>query len=426
MSDLPLLLTGAGAIVAGLAAAVLIVWRDLAPVARLGTVGRLGLAAALGAGVLAFSVKFLAIELIASAGRGRLAPTLTTADPPVETDAIDVGRPVFEALPRQAPFPPDDPPTAEKIALGRRLFFDTALSADGSLACASCHDLDGAAGADGRRVAIGIGGRAGSRNTPTVIDAAFQARLFWDGRARSLEEQALGPITNPIEMGSTDLDAVLARLRARPEVVADFAAAFGPDAPIDAARLARALAAFERTLVAPDTRYDRFVRGETGLLDAEEIKGMALFERVGCIVCHAGPTFSRASLAAPDRGAGALRTFPALASPYTETHRLADDRGAATGAAPGPGVWRIPSLRDVARTAPYFHNGSVDDLAEAVRVMATVQLGRVVSDAATVEPIVEWSPERRLFTRRTPQTLSRADVAAIVAFLKTLSSDAPR
>lgn len=412
------LAVGSLAVVAGFLAAASIVWRDLGPFARLGPVGRVGLAAALAVGVVAASIKLVIIATLSHLDRAALAPTL--ADPPAETveAAVVVGRPVWQALPEAAPTPAAAPTTPERVALGRRLFFETALSRDGSLACASCHDLE-AGGADGRETAIGIEGKVGPRNTPTVWNAAFQARLFWDGRARSLEEQALGPITNPIEMAA-DLGVVSARLAARPDYRAAFAAAFG-DATVDPSRIAIALAAFERTLITPDTPYDRFVRGDASALSARSLRGMALFEEVGCIVCHAGPGFSRAGLLAPDAGTSGLRLFPALPSDDVAKYRLTEDRGAAkTGRA---GLWRVPSLRNVALTAPYFHNGSVATLDEAVRVMATVQAGRQITATGRTEVRVEWSAETGRLTRRRPLPLTEAEVGDIVAFLEALTSD---
>lgn len=416
----PLLAIGVGAVAVGLIAAILIVWRDLGPTARLSAPQRVALVVALAGGVLAFGLKLTVIETLTHASRGHLAPTLTAIEPATEADGgTETGRPVWEALPSEAPAPASNPTTPAKVALGRALFFDPALSRDETLTCASCHDLERAAGADGRPTARGIDGRIGPRNTPTVYDAAFQARLFWDGRARSLEEQALGPIANPIEMGA-DLAVVVERLKARPDRVAGFAAAFGPEAPIDARRIAEALAAFERTLITADAPFDRFVRGDPSALTARQIRGMSLFETVGCIVCHAGPGFSRASLLAPEKGSSAFRLFPSLSSDLTAKYRLTEELGAA--AAGRAGLWRVPSLRNVALTGPWFHNGSVDDLSEAVRIMATVQAGRVVTDGK-VETRVAWSPETRRLTRRTPRALTEAEVADIVAFLHALTSD---
>lgn len=417
---LSVLPVGAAAVACGFSAAALIVWRDLGPFARLSNVQRIGLASALGVGVIAFSIKLTVIGTLSMLDRSTLAPTIT--DP--ETDQVDrsvvVGRPVWQALPEVAPEPADNPTTPEKVALGRRLFFEKALSRDGTLDCSSCHELSKAGGADARATAVGIDGQVGSRNTPTVVNAAFQARLFWDGRARSLEEQALGPIANPIEMGA-DLGEVVARLSARPDYVAAFDRVFGAG-PIDADRIAKAIAAFERTLITPDAPFDRFLRGDVTALSERQLRGMALFEEVGCIVCHAGPGFSRASLLAPEAGASGIRLFPSLPSDYEKTYRLTEDLGAAKGGRAG--LWRVPSLRNVALTGPYFHNGSVATLAEAVRVMATVQAGRVVGDGR-VETRIEWSPETGRITRRTPSPLGEAQVADLVAFLESLTGTIP-
>jgi cytochrome c peroxidase len=218
-----------------------------------------------------------------------------------------------------------------------------------------------------------------------------------------------------------DLGEVVARLSARPDYVAAFDRVFGAG-PIDADRIAKAIAAFERTLITPDAPFDRFLRGDATALSERQLRGMALFEEVGCIVCHAGPGFSRASLLAPEGGASGIRLFPSLPSDYEKTYRLTEDLGAAKGGRAG--LWRVPSLRNVALTGPYFHNGSVATLTEAVKVMATVQAGRVVGDGR-VETRIEWSPETGRITRRTPSPLSEAQVADLVAFLESLTGTIP-
>ncbi len=323
----------------------------------------------------------------------------------------DIGRMVWEPLPEVAPAPSDNPTTAEKVALGEKLFRDPALSGDGSIACVSCHDIDHGAGAEPRRMSRGLGGRIGSRNAPSVYNAAFQSRLFWDGRARSLEQQALGPIANPVEMGNPDLDGLARKLAGDRVYASLFAVAFGAGAKPDQGLIAKALAAYERTLVTPDTPYDRFVRGDAAALTPQQVRGMALFERTGCVQCHSGPNFSGASLIAPPERRQAFRIFPA--NPDVSLDRYDFERGA----------WRVPSLRNVALTGPYFHNGAVDDLAEAVRIMAVAQLNRVVSDDVFVPARVSWSPDRRRLMSYTPDRLTSEDIAAIVAFLKSLSSD---
>lgn len=425
LSNTPILLVGAGAITVGLTAASLIVWFDLAPVAQISRGRAFVLIAALGVGVIAFSLKLAVIGALTIGG----VEHLTAAPPPAaqaeadnsEPGQITYGYTRWQALPEAAPAPADNPTTPEKAALGARLFRDPLLSVDGTVSCASCHDLGHGGGSEARSTSRGVGGQIGKRKSPRVYNAAFQAFLFWDGRARSLEDQATGPIGNPIEMGNPDLDAVAARVAADPSYAAAFAAAFGPNAPIDISHVAMAIAAYERTLVTADAPYDRFVRGDASALSAQQLRGMALFETAGCVTCHSGPNFSSASVLAPERGASGMRLFPARPSPYTAQYRLADDSGTAP---PGrPGVWRVPSLRNVALAAPYFHNGSVDDLTEAVRIMATVEAGRVISDNAHVEPVVSWSADSRRIMRYTPSTLSEADIADITAFLKALTSE---
>jgi cytochrome c peroxidase len=200
-----------------------------------------------------------------------------------------------------------------------------------------------------------------------------------------------------------------------------FDAAFGAAQPITIDRIAAAIAAYERTLITPDAAYDRFVRGDESALSAAQLRGMELFQSVGCIQCHSGPNFSGASLFDPPPST--QRLFPVFDSPkYLKRYNLAADTGAN---APGSkqAIWRIPSLRNVALTAPYFHNGSVDSLAEAVRIMATVQRGKQVDSGANGIRSVVWSRQDRTIARNDTAVLGDRDVDDIVAFLKSLSSD---
>lgn len=299
------------------------------------------------------------------------------------------------------------------------MFHDTALSRDRSVSCASCHDITGAAGTDRRPTAVGITGVPGRRNAPTVWNAAFQARLFWDGRAGSLEEQAMGPPLNPDEMGMPSYEAIEQRIMAEPAYHEAFAVAFGADQPITMRRIVQAIAAYERTLIAADTPYDRFVRGDTGALTHDQQRGMWLFQAIGCVFCHYGPNFSGASLLGPRNPYAALI---ASRSAYARAHDLGSDKGRAASGATN-GVWRIPSLRNVALTAPYFHNGSVTELAEAVRVMATAQLNAEIGNDARLRRVAAWSLGQGTFTETDRLVLSDGDVDDIVAFLKSLSSD---
>lgn len=410
----PFLAVGWTAVLAASGLLVLMVRDDLGPAARLRTGDRWLLVAALGMGVFAFSLKMTVASVVGRAPQAVVAPW-TAGDgapqPPRADEAGEGARPpyVWQALPWQAEAVDGDPAAAERIALGRRLFDERRLSADGTLACSSCHDLLGRAGADGRRTARGIGGQGGPRNVPTVWNAAFQQRLFWDGRAGSLEAQAAGPILNPIEMGLASEREAERRLQADPSYRAAFARAFGDAQPIRFEHIVQAIAAYERTLVTPDTPYDRFVRGEAGALSAAQLRGMALFESVGCVVCHRGPNFSDASRLG---GSAPWRLFPANPTSYDTKYALLDARGQ-------PGLWRVPSLRNVALTGPWLHHGAVDSLDEVVRIMASAQLGRTGRLTGALQA------DGSLGTSDT-SPLSEAQVADLVAFLEALSSDSLR
>lgn len=427
MSELGVVL--AFAIVAA-SALLLAVFGELAPAGGLTGRGRWLLAAGLGTGIVAFAAKLLLIAIFtvvpASAIRPAIGPALdrSTAAPSLpEARAAPSPDYTWEALPTVVSTPAHDPTTFSsraRIALGKRLFFDRRLSRDGSIACASCH-LEDSAGADRERVATGIDGQRGTRNTPTVYNAAFQSRLFWDGRAASLEDQAIGPLLNPIEMGMPSIESVVARVAADATYRAAFAEAFGGGTDAGAVtgeRIAAAIAAYERTLITPDSRYDRFVRGDAAALAPAELRGMALFAEVGCVQCHGGANFSAGSLGPPS---AALRIFPVFVASLDLALGLVDDPGAGTRAS---AVWRVPSLRNVALTAPYFHNGSVDRLEDAVRIMARAQLGLHLEEDGVADEPVMWSPAARRTARVTPRTLSARDIREITAFLGALSGEA--
>jgi cytochrome c peroxidase len=421
----PILIIGAGAVAAGLTVLYFLVETDLASTAGLRSRRRLLLGAALGFGIIAFSLKLAIIGVLTVAGSygdRPFAARIDAAPARTEEPATVIGAVKWEPLPLAAPEPAGNPSTPEKIALGARLFANPLLSADGTVSCLSCHDTKRGGGADGHRVSKGIGGQFGGRNAPTVFNAAFQARLFWDGRAGSLEEQALGPIANPVEMGSTDLNAVVDRIKADRSYVEAFAKAFGAETPIRIEHVAQAIAAYERTLITPDTPYDRFVRGDASALTPQQVRGMALFETARCVDCHSGPNFSSASVLTPDRGGTGYRLFPSLASAYDTEYGLKLDSGARKKGG-APGLWRVPSLRNVALTAPYFHNGSVSDLTEAVRVMAVSQSGRVISDRPVLDFVASWLPDERRVMRYRPTPISETDIADIAAFLQALTSD---
>jgi cytochrome c peroxidase len=187
--------------------------------------------------------------------------------------------------------PPENPLTAEKVALGEALYFDKRLSVDGTVSCAICHD-PATAFADRNGLAVGVGGRVGTRNVPTTLNAMFNRSQFWDGRARSLEEQAMQPLLNPLEMGMPDREAVVMRLNAIPEYRQSFVAAFGAGA-IKFEDVARAIASYERTLLSADSPFDRFMAGDPRAITERQKRGWQLFRgKANCIACH---TFTRES-----------------------------------------------------------------------------------------------------------------------------------
>ena len=249
------------------------------------------------------------------------------------------------------PFPPlvGEAPTPERVALGRLLFFDPALSEDGTLSCAHCHQ-PGRAFTDGRLVARGRAGRTLARNVPTLWNVAFKERLMWDRRAASLEEQVLLPLLAPDEMAA-DPERLVQRLAALPAYRNGFARAFpGERTPLTLGNLTRALAAFERTLVSQNSRYDRYARGERGALAPAERRGLALFRSLNtrCFECHRLPTFD-APLAL---GVGVPSADPGLSGVSGEPAQR--------------GLFGVPTLRNVALTAPYMHDGSLPTLLDVV------------------------------------------------------------
>lgn len=426
----PILVVGFLAVLFATSMLAMLVRSDLAPSARatglLAGGGQWFLGAALGIGVIAFSIKLVIILALSTFPDQTITPLLPdTASAPRSVASVEpltaAVRPyAWTTLPEVVPAPPDNPTTPEKVALGERLFHDPVLSWDRSTSCASCHDVANGTGADGRPTAIGITGVPGRRNAPTVWNAAFQARLFWDGRAQSLEEQAAGPPLNPDEMGMPSAAAIESRIAAEPHYQAAFAQAFGPDTPITMTRITQAIAAYERTLVTADSPYDRLVRGDTDALSPEQMRGMGLFKAIGCVMCHSGPNFSGAAQVGPRNPYAPLLSSR---SARARSHGLDADKGRAA-AGSTDGVWRIPSLRNVALTAPYFHNGAVSDLAEAVRVMATSQLGAVISDdPALRKGRPKWSALTQAYATDGPLVLNSPDVADLVAFLQSLTSD---
>jgi cytochrome c peroxidase len=266
-----------------------------------------------------------------------------------------------------APIPRTLPLDNRKVALGNRLFHDPRLSRDNSVACASCHDL-GKGGGDGLRASVGIGNQRGDVNAPTVFNSGFNFRQFWNGRAQSLEDQIDGPIHNPKELGS-NWPQIVAKLEQDAVYAREFAVLYRDG--IKPENIKDAIATFERSLLTPDSRFDKYLRGERQALTRAEIEGYELFKSYGCISCHQGVNvggnlFERLGVVR-DYFQGRGQVSPADLG-----------RFAITGAPEDRHVFKVPSLRNVALTAPYFHDGSVPTLEEAVVAMGKYQLGVVI------------------------------------------------
>jgi cytochrome c peroxidase len=265
--------------------------------------------------------------------------------------------------------------TDAKMNLGRLLFFDARLSRNFDVSCNTCHDL-ALHGVDGRVTSRGTQGQFGTRNAPTVYHAAAALSQFWDGRASTVEEQAGFPMLNPREMAMPSPRAVVARLEAIPGYVEAFAGAF-PDSPtpLTFEHVTGAIGAFERRLTTR-SRWDAYLDGDASALSPEEVEGLKLFTNAGCLVCHTGELLGGNSY----QRLGVAATWPNQADP---------GRFAVTGDPADRMVFKVPTLRNVAVTAPYFHDGSVSRLSDAVRNMGQYQLGIELSDE-DVGSIVTW------------------------------------
>lgn len=278
----------------------------------------------------------------------------------------------WQALPGKAPEPADNPTTPEKVELGKLLYFDPRFSETGTVSCNSCHNLM-LGGEDNRAFSMGVHGKTGGRSAPTVWNAAFASTQFWDGRAASLEEQAKGPVVNPVEMGMNDVEVAMNRVKAIPGYEPYFVRAFGNDNPMTVENAAKAVAAFERTMITPNSRYDQYVKGGNDVLSEQELRGMKLFDETGCTSCHSGPAFNGPTL---KTGTGFFMKFPT----YTDNDHVAGFDLVADKGKDDQYMWKVPTLRNIALTAPYFHNGSAKTLDDAVRVMAKVQLNKDLED----------------------------------------------
>ncbi|MEW8541862.1 MAG: cytochrome c peroxidase [Candidatus Thiodiazotropha endolucinida] len=266
----------------------------------------------------------------------------------------------FEALPQTMPGSENDTPA--RIELGKQLYFDTRLSINDTQSCASCHPLgDGRGGMDNLPTSPGARGELGDRNTPTVLNAGWQSSQFWDGRAEDLADQARQPILNPIEMGMPDEESVVKKLGAIPEYIEAFTKAYPDDAPpLSYANLAEAIAAFERTLRS-ESRFDDFIRGDKTALSTREQSGLNSFIRHNCIRCHDGPMLGG--------------TLIEKLGVYKDFHNTEDKgRHRVTGDEADEMMFKVASLRNVAITGPWFHDGSGKTLEDVIRTMGSIQL----------------------------------------------------
>ena len=270
-----------------------------------------------------------------------------------------------------------------KALLGRQLFTDPILSRDRSIACVTCHNF-AEGGADTRPVSVGVNGSKGHIQSPTVYNARYNFKQFWNGRADSLEEQANGPIHNPLEMGM-ETGVVEARLNGDPAYRARFLEVYGTQS-IDYMQVIDAIAEFEKALVTPNSLFDRYLRGEATLTSLQ-MKGYQRFKAYGCVTCHNGINI----------GGNSFQKM-GLFVPYKHDERV-PDRFAVTRDATHKNVYKVPTLRNIALTPPYFHDASAATLTEAVKTMSYHNLGT---------------------------NLSEEDVEAIVAFLKTLTGEKPK
>ena len=325
----------------------------------------------------------IAVALMAGAAF-LAAPQIASANALLE-EAKDY----FKPIPSVVPAVKDNAVTGDKIELGKMLFFEPRLSSSALISCNTCHNL-GMGGDDNLETSIGHGWQKGPRNAPTVLNAVFNIAQFWDGRAEDLKAQAKGPVQAGVEMASTP-ERVETTLRSMPAYVKAFTKAFpGEDSPVTFDNMAKAIEAFEATLITPYSRFDQFLEGNTKVMSAMEQEGLQLFMDKGCAACHAGVNL----------GGEGYYPFGVVEKPGADILPVGDKgRFAVTKTADEEYVFRAGPLRNIELTAPYFHSGKVWDLEQAVAIMATSQLGEEISDE---------------------------EIKKITAFLKTLTGEQPK
>jgi cytochrome c peroxidase len=332
---------------------------------------------------------FFSVKGFSSPDDSRPVPTIT----PEMVDSMKTLPGGLGVLP-QVPVPADNPLSHAKIELGKRLFFDTRLSLDRSTSCASCHSPEKAF-TDGRSRAKGFKGTVGPRNSPTVLNAAYNKFQFWDGRAASLDEQCKGPLMNPAEMNMVDEKHLVERLNNVPGYRKDFKKVFGSSPSLD--NVARAIASFERTLVTPNSRFDKYVKGDKSALTIEEKRGLIVFfGKASCSECHKGPNFT------DDK-------FHNLGVVSTPGGKEDVGRFAVTKDPADKEAFKTPTLRNVALTGPYMHDGSSATLEDVIDLY-----DRGGGDGPNKDKLI------------TKLNLTAQEKSDLIAFLKALNGIQPK
>ncbi|MCG3172198.1 MAG: Cytochrome c551 peroxidase [Myxococcota bacterium] len=335
------------------------------------------------------AISLISLLIVACTNTGPATPPSSTPAPTqtgATQQALEVNKAAYDMFkPLPANFDASGNPWSEpKAELGRMLYFEKRLSKNQDVSCNSCHGLTNF-GVDNKKTSPGHNGRLGARNSPSVFNAAGHVAQFWDGRAPTVEEQAKGPILNPVEMAMPSEAAVLAVLKSMPEYVKAFEAAFpGEKDPVTYDNLGKAIGAFERRLVTP-SRFDKFLAGDKNALTVEEKAGLNKFIEVNCTMCHSGAL-----------AGGGMFMKLGLMVPWPDNKDLG--RYEITKNEADKGVFKAPSLRNVEKTGPYFHDGSVQTLEDAIRLMAKHQLNK------------DLKPD---------------EIASIAAFLKSMTGEIP-
>lgn len=337
-------------------------------------------------------VVFIAAVLISACNQNKTADQSTEKQEieitQADKDMLAKAQALFKPLPELAENSAN-PISPEKVLLGKTLYYDKRLSKDENVSCNSCHDLE-RYGVDNLPTSPGDEGETGDRNSPTVLNAALHFVQFWDGRAKDVEEQAGGPILNPVEMGIPNEEFLLERLSGIEEYQTMFREAFpDQDNPLTYGNIQNAIGAFERTLLTPSD-FDRYLEGDISALDEQQKKGLEKFIDNGCTTCHMGVLL----------GGNMYHKFGVYDEywEHTQSEKIDEGLASVTGKEAQKFMFKVPSLRNVEKTYPYYHDGSVEELGEAIRIMGKTQLN---------------------------QDMTKEEIAQIQAFLISLTGEVP-